>query len=245
MTCHASLGSLKPVSARFPVRPISCSNPTRCAMARSSLRVVRAAGARARLRQRRAQPAVAADPRVRTRVAAAAHSRRRGRVVRGVAARRRRRGHVRRCPRDRRGVRPPPGRSSSRWPRGSSSTARRASATSRCIRRCTGSREGRPAVRPRRRPRRLGRCDRRRGGSARRPSGSRSSRGARRRWPARASARPVCRGRRCATAAQVTRGKPEPEGYLRAAQALGVVDAATSVVLEDAPAASRRAVPPG
>jgi sugar-phosphatase len=40
----------------------------------------------------------------------------------------------------------------------------------------------------------------------------------------------------CITAEQVTRGKPDPEGYLRAAAALGVVDPRTCVVLEDAPA---------
>jgi sugar-phosphatase len=40
----------------------------------------------------------------------------------------------------------------------------------------------------------------------------------------------------CITADQVTCGKPDPEGYLRAASALGVVDPARCVVLEDAPA---------
>jgi sugar-phosphatase len=40
----------------------------------------------------------------------------------------------------------------------------------------------------------------------------------------------------CVTAEQVTRGKPDPEGYLRAAAALGVVDPRVCVVLEDAPA---------
>jgi sugar-phosphatase len=40
----------------------------------------------------------------------------------------------------------------------------------------------------------------------------------------------------CITEEQVAFGKPDPEGYLRAASALGVVDPATCVVLEDAPA---------
>jgi sugar-phosphatase len=40
----------------------------------------------------------------------------------------------------------------------------------------------------------------------------------------------------CITEERVTRGKPDPEGYLRAASALGVVDPAMCVVLEDAPA---------
>jgi len=39
----------------------------------------------------------------------------------------------------------------------------------------------------------------------------------------------------CITEEQVTRGKPDPEGYLRAAAALGA-DPKTCVVLEDAPA---------
>lgn len=38
------------------------------------------------------------------------------------------------------------------------------------------------------------------------------------------------------TADMLTRGKPDPEGYLRAAAALGVVDTAVCVVIEDAPA---------
>jgi sugar-phosphatase len=40
----------------------------------------------------------------------------------------------------------------------------------------------------------------------------------------------------CITEEQLTRGKPDPEGYLRAASALGVVDPTRCVVLEDAPA---------
>lgn len=40
----------------------------------------------------------------------------------------------------------------------------------------------------------------------------------------------------CITADQVRRGKPDPEGYLLAASALGVADPADCVVLEDAPA---------
>jgi sugar-phosphatase len=40
----------------------------------------------------------------------------------------------------------------------------------------------------------------------------------------------------CITADQVTRGKPDPEGYLRAAAALGAADPRACVVLEDAPA---------
>jgi sugar-phosphatase len=40
----------------------------------------------------------------------------------------------------------------------------------------------------------------------------------------------------CVTEEQVTRGKPDPEGYLRAAAALGAEDLAACVVLEDAPA---------
>jgi sugar-phosphatase len=40
----------------------------------------------------------------------------------------------------------------------------------------------------------------------------------------------------CNTEEQVTHGKPDPEGYLRAASALGGVDPAICLVLEDAPA---------
>lgn len=44
------------------------------------------------------------------------------------------------------------------------------------------------------------------------------------------------RPRVCVSADDVSRGKPDPEGYLRAAAALGVVDPGACVVLEDAPA---------
>ena len=57
--------------------------------------------------------------------------------------------------------------------------------------------------------------------------------------PALAAARLAAGGlpapRVCVTADQVARGKPDPEGYLRAAALLGVV-ASDCVVLEDAPA---------
>lgn len=48
----------------------------------------------------------------------------------------------------------------------------------------------------------------------------------------------------CITAELVTRGKPDPEGYLRAAAALGAEPAAC-VVLEDAPAGVAAASPQG
>jgi len=53
---------------------------------------------------------------------------------------------------------------------------------------------------------------------------------------ARFAAAGLAQPRICITEEQVACGKPDPEGYLRAASALGVVDPATCVVLEDAPA---------
>lgn len=53
---------------------------------------------------------------------------------------------------------------------------------------------------------------------------------------ARFAAAGLAQPRICITEEQVRRGKPDPEGYLRAAAALGAVDPAMCVVLEDAPA---------
>lgn len=53
---------------------------------------------------------------------------------------------------------------------------------------------------------------------------------------ARFAAAGLAQPRICITADLVSCGKPDPEGYLRAAAALGVADTATCVVLEDAPA---------
>lgn len=68
-------------------------------------------------------------------------------------------------------------------------------------------------------------------------TGSPSSRRARPGWRERASRLPGCPGRASASPPTRSRsGKPDPEGYLRAASALGIVDPGVCVVLEDAPA---------
>lgn len=62
---------------------------------------------------------------------------------------------------------------------------------------------------------------------------------------ARFAAAGLPRPRVCVTADQVSRGKPDPEGYLRAASALGVVDPGVCVVVEDAPAGVAAALAAG